>query len=440
MLEATRTKRGRSINHVLIRRLLVTSLLIALLISVTVSLVEIGRVNDIVRDRGIQRAELFAQLASRNNGATLEREMTQRFHDLVAVRLVERMGSVVLADLYSADHRVLASFRDQEYPHLQILTELINNRDVEFSATGNNWSELVNIHGLPHIRVLVPIANEGVVSGYLHGVYAVSQDALDDLEKRNVRTVLTTFLIVLTTTALLYPTILRLMRTLTTFSNYLLESNLEILKVLGSAIAKRDSDTNAHNYRVTILSARLAEAMGLGRSEIQCLIKGAFLHDVGKIAIADDILLKPGRLDEAEFSVMKTHVDHGLDIVRKSFWLEDAAPVVGCHHEKYDGSGYPAGLRGEAIPVTARIFAIVDVFDALVSKRPYKEPFSFADSMTLLRESLDSHFDRAIFARFEGIAEALHELLRDKPELWLENELAEIMEQYFSAELDCWSG
>ena len=118
------------------------------------------------------------------------------------------------------------------------------------------------------------------------------------------------------------------------------------MEVLGSAIAMRDADTHLHNYRVTVYAIRLAEALGLSKPDIQRLIAGAFLHDVGKIGISDTILLKPpGRLTAQEFQVMRTHVLLGVDIIAKADWLRGARDVVEFHHEKFDGSGYMKGLK-----------------------------------------------------------------------------------------------
>jgi putative nucleotidyltransferase with HDIG domain len=221
----------------------------------------------------------------------------------------------------------------------------------------------------------------------------------------------------------------------TRVSLQLLDSNLEILRTLGSAIAKRDSDTDIHNYRVTIVAVRLAEAVGLDRQTIQNLIKGAFLHDVGKIGIPDKILLKPGRLTEEEFQVMKKHVNHGLDIVKRSAWLTDARDVVGDHHEKYDTSGYLQGLGGEEIPITARIFAIADVFDALTSKRPYKEPFSFEDAMEILDKGRGSHFDSVLLDAFAQIARKLYDQLTGADEEMPKKKLDAIIQEYFAGDL-----
>jgi putative nucleotidyltransferase with HDIG domain len=206
------------------------------------------------------------------------------------------------------------------------------------------------------------------------------------------------------------------------------------MEVMGSAIAKRDSDTNIHNYRVTIYAVRLGEAVGLDLPAIRNLIAGAFLHDVGKIGITDAILLKPARLDEFEFTVMKTHVALGVDILRKSAWLERARDVVEFHHEKYDGSGYLKGLRGEEIPVVARIFAIVDVFDALTSKRPYKEPMPFRETMAIVKGSAGTHFDPALVSLFEQIIEPLFHEISAADDATVERMLRDIIVRYFMAD------
>ena len=240
---------------------------------------------------------------------------------------------------------------------------------------------------------------------------------------------------VLLTSALLYPILRGLMRRLARLSITLLDSNLDMLQVVGSAIAKRDSDTDAHNYRVTIYSARIGEALGLGDGMVRSLIKGALLHDVGKIGISDNILLKPGRLDEQEFAVMQQHVKHGLDIVNRSAWLKDAAPIVGGHHEKYDGSGYYAQLRGSDIPLEARIFAVADVFDAVTSHRPYHKPLDFDDAMGLLEAGRAKHFDPEILDAFATIARTLYDTYADRDDEELRRDHAAIVERYYRGDL-----
>jgi putative nucleotidyltransferase with HDIG domain len=211
----------------------------------------------------------------------------------------------------------------------------------------------------------------------------------------------------------------------------LIEANVEMLEVLGSAIAKRDSDTSVHNYRVTLLALAMAEAHGLNRAQLQALVKGSFLHDVGKIAISDNILLKPGRLDAAEFETMKTHVLHGADIVRRYAWLGDALDIVRHHHERIDGRGYPDGLSGDRIPVSARIFAIADVFDALTSVRPYKKALSFDDALQTMTADRGSHFDPELFDQFAGLAPDLYARVSGASTEELVEELRAKMRRYF---------
>jgi putative nucleotidyltransferase with HDIG domain len=283
----------------------------------------------------------------------------------------------------------------------------------------------------------VPLTNSsGEVVAHIEGAFAVSAEAVADVRRRALKAALIIIAIVLVTTGLLYPVIIKLMSRLTRLNYKLLDSQLETLKVLGSAIATRDSDTDAHNYRVTIYSVRLAEAAGLDQKNIRTLIKGAFLHDVGKIGITDNILHKPGNLTDSEYDIMKSHVTQGLNIIERSEWLKDAAEIVGCHHEKVDGYGYFKGLSGEKIPVTARIFSIADVFDALSSRRPYKEPFAFDETMKIIRESSGSHFDPGLIGTFNTIARSLFDDFAGRDGNELKDEVDKIIQKYFSRDIN----
>ena len=150
--------------------------------------------------------------------------------------------------------------------------------------------------------------------------------------------------------------------------------------------------SGVHNCRVAWISATLGEAVGLSGSRMQELIAGSFLHDAGKIGIPDAILLKPGKLTPDEMDIMRTHVTLGEEIVSGPGWLSGGKEVMANHHEKWDGSGYPRQLSGDAIPLGARSFAIADVFDALCSSRPYKDPFPVELAMEILHQSSGSHF------------------------------------------------
>ena len=157
----------------------------------------------------------------------------------------------------------------------------------------------------------------------------------------------------------------------------------------------------------------------------------AFLHDVGKIGIRDNILLKPASLSDTEFEVMRSHVRLGVDIISKSNWLAGAREVVEFHHEKFDGSGYMKGLKGKEIPLNARIFAIVDVFDALTSKRPYKEPFGFEETMDILQRDSGGRFDPELLSTFCGIAYSLYQEISRADDSTLEALLNRSVSKHF---------
>ncbi|WP_051249753.1 HD-GYP domain-containing protein [Maridesulfovibrio zosterae] len=259
--------------------------------------------------------------------------------------------------------------------------------------------------GHHYVQVFTALKDQGEINvGYFEGLYRVSDAKWSAIVSRVYYIVGFVVFAVLGTAAILYPIICRLISGILSFSTNLAEANIGMLISMGAAIAKRDCDTDAHNYRVTILAVMLAESLGLSAEKIRTLIVGSFLHDVGKIAIADAILLKPGKLNEDEWTIMKTHVDHGVDVVKEHAWLAQAIPVVHAHHEKYDGTGYPSGLTGENIPLGARIFALADVFDALYSKRPYKDPFPFEKCLSIIEEGSGNHFDPMLVEPFIKVA------------------------------------
>jgi HD-GYP domain-containing protein (c-di-GMP phosphodiesterase class II) len=181
----------------------------------------------------------------------------------------------------------------------------------------------------------------------------------------------------------------------------IISSHLMLMDVLGKMVAKRDSDTGVHNSRVTYMAVRIAEELEHEQDEMQSLIAGSFLHDIGKVAIPDGILLKPAGFTEEEWVTMKSHVFHGEQLVQNIGWLNIAYDVVAGHHEKWDGSGYPDGLKGEAIPLSARLMALADVFDALTTRRVYKPAFAHEEARRIILEDRGRHFDPVLVDIFE---------------------------------------
>ncbi len=172
------------------------------------------------------------------------------------------------------------------------------------------------------------------------------------------------------------------------------------------ALALRDYETEAHCERVAAWSRRLASEMGLSPSRILDVELGALLHDIGKIGVRDAVLLKPGPLDDEEWVEMKRHPDLGVALLADVPALRRASPIVQCHHERRDGTGYPRGLRGNAIPLDARIFQIVDAYDALVSDRPYRKGCRDEDARAEIERHIGPQFDPEVYAALERIPRA----------------------------------
>ena len=188
----------------------------------------------------------------------------------------------------------------------------------------------------------------------------------------------------------------------------LLAREEEMVFRLSKALEYRDNDTNDHTLRVAKFSRMIAERLGLSRQECDSIYLASPLHDIGKVAIPDGILLKPGRLDDDERAIIETHAEIGERILRGSAsdLIKLAAQIAGGHHERWDGKGYPKGLSGEAIPLAARIVAIADVFDALTTERPYKKALPVASALAILEAERGRHFDPACLdAFFSGYAE-----------------------------------
>lgn len=309
--------------------------------------------------------------------------------------------------------------------HALNMSASMNGRPPEHSVF---WDENV------YVRVAVPLRLQGDdQDGLFTGLFKVDPDVITAMKLDTAKIVGSTVLIVTLTVLFIYPLVLFLDRNLSQRTKQLLEANTSMLDALGAAIAMRDSDTGAHNYRVAFYSIKLGEAAGLVPEQIVGLLKGAFLHDIGKIGIRDAILLKPGKLTEEEFTEMKTHVQYGLNIVHDVKWFNDAAEVIGGHHEKWDGSGYPLGLERGDIPLSARIFAIADVFDALTSRRPYKDPFPIEKAKAILAEGRGQHFDPELLDLFLTRCDTLFDKISNQNDEALKNMLVSCTCHYLDA-------
>jgi len=190
------------------------------------------------------------------------------------------------------------------------------------------------------------------------------------------------------------------------------ETRLQIVQRLGRAAEYKDNETGMHVIRMSHFSQLLALAAGCSPAWAEDLLNAAPMHDVGKIGIPDAVLRKPGPLDAAEWDTMRRHPEIGAEIIGEhpSGVLQLAREIALAHHEKWDGSGYPRGLTGEAIPLSARIVAIADVFDALTTRRPYKEPWPVQDALDHIAAQAGKHFDPALVALFAPLLPQLLEI------------------------------
>ena len=189
------------------------------------------------------------------------------------------------------------------------------------------------------------------------------------------------------------------------------ETRLQIVLRLGRAAEYKDNETGMHVIRMSHFAQLLALAAGHSPAWAEDLLNAAPMHDVGKIGIPDAVLRKPGPLDADEWATMRRHPEIGAEIIGEhpSGVLQLAREIALAHHEKWDGSGYPRGLAGEAIPLSARIVAIADVFDALTTRRPYKEPWPVHEAMDHITAQAGQHFDPALVPLFVPLLPVLQE-------------------------------
>jgi putative nucleotidyltransferase with HDIG domain len=196
-----------------------------------------------------------------------------------------------------------------------------------------------------------------------------------------------------------------------------LERSYDItLEALGDALDLKDRETEGHSRRVTLFTIAIAQAMGLPREQITVIARGAFLHDIGKMAIPDSILNKPGKLESHEMAIMREHAYHGYQIVKKIPFLADAAEIVYSHQEWFNGEGYPRGLRSNEIPLGARIFSVADTFDAITSDRIYRPAQSFDAARVEIGKWAGRQFDPEIVRVFLAMPDKIWEDLRKEIE------------------------
>ncbi len=353
-------------------------------------------------------------------------------HDLKSI--MEELGFIII-ELYDNKQVDILTFASDEKMYEQKLNLLIEH-DIfvmhNFPKDSQTSYDFFEVEKRDYfLQVFYPIYRSGELLGYIEGISYIDPNYVLRFKRGIFASITITIFTIIVFSLLIFPLIYFAYKKLNTHRLELLSSNIMMINTLGNAIALRDNDTDEHNYRVTLYAIKFAQSIDLDYKSIQKLIKGAFLHDIGKIGISDNILLKNGNLDEDEFNIMRSHVNKGIQLVHNNSWLKDAEDVILYHHEEYSGNGYPNGVKGENIPLIARIFIIVDVFDALNSKRPYKEPFPYEESITILKESSNIHFDAVLLDKFFKISSRLYLDINQQNRDELRKELDTLIKKYF---------
>lgn len=432
---------NKYVRRVLIRNLLLVSLLLLLIVAGCAYWQGVsnfkGQISIIVDNRlNLLKYQLFNRM--KTTQAPLPQAVLETLKAHRDIAFSKKAGFFAYGSITDSQKRPVVTWYNQDFADRALIDKYLDNKlsriRVDFHQS---YEKLISVGDQKALLFIRPFYDyQGNFIGQLKTIFIISSELQEALFHKIIYAFLFGCLLIATVFSLIYPVVIKLTSKLGKAYAAVLDANLEMMQLLGAAVAKRDSDTSAHNYRVTLFTVRLAEKLGLPPNHICSLIKGAFLHDIGKIGISDLILLKPGKLTEEEFEVMKTHVTIGSDIIKRSKWLEDANDVVLYHHEKVDGSGYPSGASNNKIPLNARIFAIADVFDALTSKRPYKEPFSFEKAMQILAEGEGSHFDEKMLKQFKEIAEDLYQNIVSLSLEQLRIELTQVTAHYFHSSLE----
>lgn len=331
------------------------------------------------------------------------------------VNVFMRLSGLVEFKIWRADTTCLYSYTDpsmigRQFPDNNDLIETVEDQHVEAVIEEAGEIENEALKGMGDLlEVYVPVIQDGAVVGAVE-VYRLAPEV--SFVGQHIFFVAGLSIVVLVLLyMLLYGTFKGASKQLVLYDRELESaystlghSYFDTIRSLVKALELRDMETEGHSERVVAISAHLGRKMGLGREELGRLVLGSYLHDIGKIGVSDNILLKKGRLDQEERKLMQMHVMKGYDTIKEVDILMDATDVVLGHHEKWDGSGYPKGIKGDEIPIAARIFALVDVLDALMSKRPYKEALSLDEARRIINEDSGTHFDPSVVDAFNSIS------------------------------------
>ena len=422
-----------SFNQKLALRISIISIVTAVILGGISWYLAFNRSEDLTKGLTLEAAQ---HLTDRNSPFThsitiMDEEASQASTNLV------KFGIFDLVQIYDANFKILGSYTDELNDSVNLYSKAKQAQEIGLRTTKQNFYNLPSGE-----RVVVTLAalylnadQNNRIIGYLETVRVVPQWRETQILDEALEDAVMVVLAVLICGGILYPAITGLNKEKVLKADKLYKSNIQLMKSLGEAVAKRDAQTGIHNYRVTLIAIKLAEALNITPEQMEPIIIGSLLHDIGKISIPDAILLKPGKLSPEEMEIIKTHVTQGESMIKGRTLLHDGYPIISTHHEKWDGTGYPRGLENTKIPLSARIFAVADVFDSLCSQRPYKEMMSYEEAIEIITSGSGTHFDPQIVKAFLGIAKLVHTEISSLNEEQIQAKLDPIIDSYLREQL-----
>ena len=408
----------KEIHILLVRRITAIGFLATLLIIALIGFLEFKKIETSLLRNAEKEAHIFLPLF--NNGTA---EVAPAFSEAIS------QTSFLDVTLLTPAKEVFFEFHRAGMAEPLTASGEAGSRAVYGDEADGSWTFIGKDIVLDTI-IPVKSGADGMLSGYIEGRYLSGQADTRAIAMDILRSCLFGGGGVLLCALLMYPALVLLNNRLINNSADLNRTNNFLLKNLGSALAKSDVGAIDHNYRVLIYGVRLAEKLKLNRTQIRSFIKGAFLHDIGMLDVDRETLMKPGPLSGKERKRMQEHVKRGVTLIKPYRWLKDIRNLIRSHHEKYDGSGYPAGLSHDKIALEARIFAIVDAFDAMTSKRPYREANDLGSVIETLELESGAHFDPVLLAPFIEMAPQLIEIVGKLDGPALERELNGVLKKY----------
>lgn len=415
----------REIHSLLLKRIAATCLVTCFITIAFVLFLEYRYIEPIMLNDAEKEANLFVPVILEHNGGEADRQIAQNSDfanslahtSFVAVRLFGKNDTLILEKSRPGGDKIIQRFVD---------------KGIQFEHTGDRIGTWTYKDKKLYLYGVIPFFDlqDGKTIGHVEVIYHSSLRDITAMLKRLGYSCLIGIGGVILCSMLMYPGLLLFHNRLIKNSSELNRANGFLLKHLGTALAKSDVANSSHNHRVLIYGIKLSENQKLSRAQIRGFIHGAFLHDIGMLDIDTATLLKHSPLTQEEHSLMQQHAGTGAKLIKPYKWLKASRDIILNHHEKYDGSGYPAGISHEEIPFTARIFTIVDAFDALTSRRPYREALEVDQAIAKLQLESGSQFDPVLLAAFIEIAPKLYGVIASLEGKALERELKGVLKKY----------